>query len=407
MILFLTINTASATLNVVIISDPTGEDPNGAAGGSMSFAQDMFQSTFLLSREQQFVVLSGGEGDAVSRLGAIVASISRLERGSTAAEGAAAAGSFAGIRIMTGGPGIGAAVGGSFDAYLVVVDADDTISVTPVSGGLATLAPGERGAIIHLRNTPGNPQYGTAARVRRETAINIGRMIRDGYSATTIMGEVFEQVAKESGEKHGGGAVNLNSGITTGDMFTPGDLGEYGYPMDQPYRKVCPVDGWNVGFPTAENYEVCPIDGSPLKTVYAYEALADAITVTKDSISVSVYGSDEMGVTETTREVVRAVVRREGYNPNSIAESLNRAIDNGYIVGVDHVEPKDINAIESARAVGVYYNPLPGDRTSPPWDLPVSSSVLNIIGNIQTAIGFVLVLLVLFRSSLLTSFKRR
>ncbi len=403
----MTINTASATLNVVIISDPTGEDPNGAAGGSMSFAQDMFQSTFLLSREQQFVVLSGGEGDAVSRLGAIVSSISRLERGSTAAEGAAAAGSFAGIRIMTGGPGIGAAVGGSFDAYLVVVDADDTISVTPVSGGLATLAPGERGAIIHLRNTPGNPQYGTAARVRRDTAINIGRMIRDGYSATTIMGEVFEQVAKQSGEKHGGGAVNLNSGITTGDMFTPGDLGEYGYPMDQPYRKVCPVDGWNVGFPTAETYEVCPIDGSPLKTVYAYEALADAITVTKDSISVSVYGSDEMGVTETTREVVRAAVRREGYNPNSIAESLNRAIDNGYIVGVDHVEPKDINAVESARAVGVYYNPLPGDRTSPPWDLPVSSSVLNIIGNIQTAIGFVLVLLVLFRSSLITSFKRR
>ncbi len=131
LIIFLTINTASATLNVVIISDPTGEDPNGAAGGSMSFAQDMFQSTFLLSREQQFVVLSGGEGDAVSRLGAIVSSISRLERGSTAAEGAAAAGSFAGIRIMTGGPGIGAAVGGSFDAYLVVVDADDTISVTP------------------------------------------------------------------------------------------------------------------------------------------------------------------------------------------------------------------------------------------------------------------------------------
>ena len=31
----------------------------------------------------------------------------------------------------------------------------------------------------------------------------------------------FQNVAVNAGEKHGGGAVNLVSGITTGDMFTP------------------------------------------------------------------------------------------------------------------------------------------------------------------------------------------
>ena len=400
-------NTASATLNVIVITDPTGQDPNGAAGGSMSFAQNMFQSTFLMSNEMKFVVLSGGEGDSITRLKAIVETISRLENGATAAQAASAASSFQGIRVMTGGPTIGAAVGGSFDAYVVVVEDDDTIRVTPYSGGLATLAPGQRGAIIHLRNTGGNPKYGTAERVRRETAINIGKMIRDGYSATTIMGKVFEEVAKDSGEKYGGGAVNLNSGITSGDMFTPENLNETGYPMDQPYTKVCQVCGWSAGFPSAEGHSICPIDGTTLETIYAYDALANSITVTKDTVYVSVYGSDETGVRETTREVVRASVRRNGYNPTAIAESLNRAIKNGFIVGVNYVEPKDINVVEVSRAVGVYYTPLPHSRTAPPWNLPVSSTVLNIIGNVQTAIGFVLVMLVVFRSTLLTSFRRK
>ncbi|MDP1552079.1 MAG: hypothetical protein Q8M06_03590 [Methanobacteriaceae archaeon] len=406
-ILLMMMSTVSATMNVIVITDPSGVDPNGASAGSMSFAQNMFQSTFLMSKEKQFVVLSGGEGASTPRLKAIVDTIARLENGATASEAAAAAGGYQGIRVMAGGPTIGAAVGGSFDAYVITVDPDGVIKVTPYKGGLAVLQPGQRGAIIHLRNTQGNPQYGSATAVRRETAINIGKMIRDGYSATTIVGKVFEEVAKDAGEKHGGGAVNLNSGLTTGDMFTPEQLNETGYPMDEPYTKICPNDGWSVGYPSAESYDRCPIDGTPLKVVYAYEALASAITVTQTSVIVSVYGSDETGILETTKEIVKASVRKNGYNANTLSAAINRAVDNGILVGVNRVEPKDINVKPASKAVGVYFTPLPNGRTSPPWNLPVGSGILDILGNMQTAIGFVLVLLVLFRSTLITSFRKR
>jgi hypothetical protein len=406
-ILLTMMSTVSATMNVIVITDPSGVDPNGASAGSMSFAQNMFQSTFLMSKEKQFVVLSGGEGASTPRLKAIVDTIARLENGATASEAAAAAGSYQGIRVMAGGPTIGAAVGGSFDAYLITVDGDGVIKVTPYKGGLAVLPPGQKGAIIHLRNTHGNPQYGSATAVRRETAINIGKMIRDGYSATTIVGKVFEEVSKDAGEKYGGGAVNLNSGLTTGDMFTPEQLNETGYPMNEPYTKICPNDGWSIGYPSAESYDRCPIDGTPLKVVYAYEALASAITVTQTSVIVSVYGSDETGILETTREIVKASVRKNGYNANTLSAAINRAVDNGILVGVNRVEPKDINVRPTSKAVGVYFTPLPNGRTSPPWNLPVGSGILDILGNMQTAIGFVLVLLVLFRSTLITSFRKR
>jgi hypothetical protein len=404
--LFMVMNTASATMNVIVITDPTGTDPNGAAAGSMSFAENMFQSTFLMSKEDKFVVLSGGEGNSTPRLQAIVETISRLSNGATPSEAASAASEYQGIRVMCGGPTIGAAVGGSFDAYVITVDDAGTIKVTPYSGGLAVLPAGTKGAILHLRNTHGNPLYGTATTVRKETAINIGKMIRDGYPATTIVGKVFEEVSIDAGEKYGGGAVNLVSGLSTGDMFTPQNLNETGYPMNEPYNKVCPTCGWSTGYPAAEGYTVCPIDGTALNTVYAYQALANAITVTKNTVIVSVYGTDENGVVETTEEVVKASVKKKGYNANNIAASINRAIDNGLIVGVNYVEPKDINVKESSKAVGVYYNPLPDGRTAPPWNLPVSSNLLDILGNIQTAIGFVMVLLVLFRSTLITSFRR-
>ena len=77
------------------------------------------------------------------------------------------------------------------------------------------------------------------------------------------------------------------------------------------------------------------------------------------------------------------------------------------IVGVNYIEPKDINVKESSRAVGVYYKQLPDSRTAPAWNLPVSSSLLNTIGNIQTAIGLILIVLVLFRSVLIKSFFRK
>ena len=55
-ILLLTMSSVAATCNIVVITDPTGNDPNGAAAGSMSFADNMFQSTFLLSKNNHFAV---------------------------------------------------------------------------------------------------------------------------------------------------------------------------------------------------------------------------------------------------------------------------------------------------------------------------------------------------------------
>ena len=76
-------------------------------------------------------------------------------------------------------------------------------------------------------------------------------------------------------------------------------------------------------------------------------------------------------------------------------------------MGVDHVEPKDINVKQGSKAVGVYYTALPGDRSSPAWDLPIDGNILNILGSIQTAVGIILILLVVFRTRLLKSFQSR
>jgi len=406
LILVLLVNTAAATCNIIIITDPTGKDPNGAAAGSLSFAENMFQSTFIMSKEKHFSVLSGGEGNQTPRLGAIVETIKRLENDETAANAASAASNFPGIRIMCGGPTIGAAVGGSFDVYVVTVDDDGTITATPASGGLATLPPGQKGAIIHLRNTHGNPLYGSATTVRRETAIMIGKMIRDGYPATEILGASFEKVSKNAGEKYGGGGNNLVSSLTTGDMFTPSKLNTTGYPMDEAYSKTCPECGWSVSFPAGENYQTCPYDGTSLKTIYAYELMANSITVTKNNTNVYVYGTDNAGISGTTKEIVQYSVRQNGYNAATIASEINKAIDNSYLLGVNYIEPKDINIVESTRSVGVYYNPLPNHRSSPAWNLPISSSILDIVGSIQTAIGLILIVLVLFRSTLFSSFTK-
>ena len=192
------------------ISDPTGQDPNGAAAGSMSFAQNMFQSTFLMSKNNHFAVLSGGTGSSDTRLESIVDVIASLNNNVSAASAASLASQYKGARIVVGGPEIGAAVGGSFNAYVITVDGSTgDIKVTPYTSGVAVLPPGQKGAIIHLRNTQGNPLYGTADSVRKETAMNIGKMIRDGYPATTILSEAMGEVARDSGEKYGGGGVNL------------------------------------------------------------------------------------------------------------------------------------------------------------------------------------------------------
>jgi hypothetical protein len=400
------INTSSATMNVVVITDPTGQDPNGAAAGSQSWAENMFQSTFILSKDKHFAVLSGGEGNETPRLGAIVSAINNLENGGTAESSAQLANNFPGIRIVTGGPTIGAAVGGYFLAYVVVVSENGTITITPYSGGIAVLPPGTKGAIIHLRNTPGNPQYGTADAVRLQTAEMMGQMIRDGYPATVVVAAAFKNVAINAGEKHGGGAVNMVSGITTGDMFTPTAINTTGFSMDEPYSKTSD-NGWSIAYPEAADYQTSPIDGSNLTIVYAYDALKNAITVDSNTTSVSVYGSDAPGITATTQEIVQASVRKHGYSNTQIAKDINSAINSGLLVGVNDVEASDINVNQNQKAVGVYYKSLADDRTSPPWNLPISSSILDILGNMQTAIGLILVILVIFRSTLISSFLKK
>ncbi len=407
-IILMTMSSVAATCNVLIITDPTGSDPNGAAAGSMSFAENMFQSTFLMSKNNHFAVLSGGTGSSDTRLESIVDAVASLENNASAASAAASASKFKGARLLVGGPGIGAAIGGSFDAYVITVDEfSNNIKVTPYSSGVATLQPGQKGAIIHLRNTEGNPLYGTANSVRKETAMNIGKMIRDGYPATTILSEALGEVAKDAGEKYGGGGVNLVSGISTGDMFTPRDMNETGYPMDEEYSKVCDDCGWAVGYPQSETYDKCPVCGADIRVVYAYESLGNALTVSPNAVSVSVYGSDKPGLSSTTSEIVQASVAKYGYDASAIAGSINRGIDNGLLMGVDHVEPKDINVKQGSKAVGVYYDALPGDRSSPAWDLPIDGNILNILGSIQTAVGIILILLVVFRSRLLKSFQNR
>ncbi len=405
-VLLLCMSSVSATCNIIIITDPTGEDPNGAAAGSISFAQNMFQSTFLMSRDNHFAVLSGGTGSSESRLDSIVEAVATLKNNASVSSTAAIANQYDGARLVVGGPSIGAAVSGSFRAYVITVEDNSTITVTPYSSGTAVLQPGQKGAIIHLRNTQGNPMYGTADSVRKETAMNIGKMIRDGYPATTILSEAMGEVARDSGEKYGGGGVNLISGLSTGDMFTPTQMNETGYPMDEEYSKTCDNCGWGLGYPAAEQYDKCPQCSHDLKTIYAYEALGNTITVSKDSVSVSVYGSDEPGLSATTQNVVKNAVAKNGYDSKVIADSINKAIDNGLLVGVDHVEPKDINVKKDSKAVGIYYTGLAGDRSSPAWDLPIDSNILNILGSIQTVIGIILILLVVFRSRLLKSFQK-
>ena len=414
LILFLTVFTVisevSATCNIIVITDPTGQDPNGVAAGSMSFAKNMFQSSFLMSKDKQFAVLSGGEGNSSDRVQAIGQCVAALQNGASPSAAASVASSFNGIRLVVGGPNVGAAIGGSFDAYVVEEQDNGEITVTPyssTSGGLAVLQEAHRGAIIHLRNSEGNPKMGTADSVRYQTAVNMGKMIRDGYPATRIVGEGMREVATDSGEQYGGGAVNLVSRVSTGDMFTPTEMNSTGYPMSENYTKSCPTCGWSVGFPEADNYQVCPVDGSQLKTTNACDALINAITVTSNTTSVSVYGSDRAGLADTTEAIVQASVTKYGYNPDQIAGSINKGIHNGLIMGVNYVEPKDISVKENSRAVGVYYEPLADGRTSPPWNLPVNSFVLTIIGTIQTAIGIILILLVIFRSRLIKNFQDR
>ena len=148
-IFLLTMSSVAATCNIIVITDPTGKDPNGAAAGSMSFAENMFQSTFLMSKNNHFAVLSGGTGSSDTRLESIIEAIANLNNNVSAASAASIASKYNGARLLVGGPSIGAAIGGSFEAYVITVDdASNDIKVTPYTSGIATLQPGQNGAII-------------------------------------------------------------------------------------------------------------------------------------------------------------------------------------------------------------------------------------------------------------------
>ncbi|WP_295721789.1 hypothetical protein [uncultured Methanobrevibacter sp.] len=400
------ISSISATMNCIIISDPTGKDPNGAAAGSMSFEENMFESTFVMSTQNQFAILSGGESaDNSLRLKMVCEALANVEDGGSASSAASVASSYSGMRAVVGGPNLGMAAGGSFDAYVITEEDDGSFSLSYRSGGLAVIPPGKKGAIFHIRDSPG--AGGGASGSRKAIATEIAKELRDGYPATKIMGTVVEMTATQTGEVYGGGADNLYCGISTGDMFTPDELNERGYNMGDEYSKVCQDCGWSISFPSAEAYTVCPYCGAQMETVYAYEALENTITVSDDRANVFVYGSDEQGLSTTTSDVVQSEVSKNGYSSTNIASSINKAINNGIIVGVNHVEAKDININKNAKSVGVYYTELPNGRTSPPWNLPISNFVLNILGAIQTVIGIVIIILVIFRGRLLKSFQNR
>ena len=121
-IFLLTMSSVAATCNIMVITDPSGQDPNGAAAGSMSFADNMFQSTFLMSKNNHFAVLSGGTGSSDTRLESIVEAVAALENNASAASVASIASQYKGARLLVGGPNIGAAIGGSFEAYVITVD---------------------------------------------------------------------------------------------------------------------------------------------------------------------------------------------------------------------------------------------------------------------------------------------
>ena len=66
-IALMTMSSVAATCNIIVITDPSGEDPNGAAAGSMSFADNMFQSTFLMSKNNHFAVVLRSEERRVGK----------------------------------------------------------------------------------------------------------------------------------------------------------------------------------------------------------------------------------------------------------------------------------------------------------------------------------------------------
>ncbi|HII70023.1 hypothetical protein [Methanopyrus kandleri] len=388
---------ASATFNMIVITDPSGKDPNGAAAASMSFAPNMFQSTFLVSKKLHVAVLAGGLSKGTARLEAILACIRALELGEDI-ESAVRAGISRSPtdRLLVGGPGKGVAVGGSYDIAVVIVKGNKIIIKQYHSSGgpnIVRIPKNVKCAVIHLRNTPGNPMYGTATKVRIEAAIMAGRMIRDGLPATEIVTRIMGYVAKKSGEKYGGGVVNITAGLSTGDTFVPPKLNARGIPMDTAYRKVCPKCGWSVAYPAASKYSRCPVCGSSLRTEYAWQVARDMITVRKDQPIVRVYGIksvyDKVSIVETVQTLVQAGKKQ----PEDIARAIDSDIDNNTLLGYDYILPGDVKVEPEANLITIYMRPLPEGYKKPPLKTPISPETLHSLGLISSAVGVALIVL--------------
>jgi hypothetical protein len=382
---------------MIVITDPSGKDPNGAAAASMSFAPNMFQSTFLVSKKLHVAVLAGGLSKGTARLEAILACIRALELGEDI-ESAVRAGISRSPtdRLLVGGPGKGVAVGGSYDIAVVIVKGNKIIiKQYHSSGGLniVRIPKNVKCAVIHLRNTPGNPMYGTATKVRVEAAIMAGRMIRDGLPATEIVTRIMGYVAKKSGEKYGGGVVNITAGLSTGDTFVPPKLNARGVPMDTAYRKVCPKCGWSVAYPAASKYSRCPVCGSSLRTEYAWQVARDMITVRKDQPIVRIYGIksvyDKVSIVETVQTLVQAGKKQ----PEDIARAIDSDIDNNTLLGYDYILPGDVKVEPEANLITIYMRPLPEGYKKPPLKTPISPETLHSLGLISSAVGVALIVL--------------
>jgi len=400
----------SPTCNIIVITDPTGKDPNGAAAGSMSFAPNMFESTFLVSKKLHVAVLAGGLGKGTARLKVILNTIRFLELGAPITV-AIAGGLMEGPtnRILVGGPGKGMAVGGSYDVSVVLVKGNKIVIREYHSAqgfNIVKVPPNVKGAIIHLRNTPGNPKFGTATHVRVAAAIMVGQMIRDGYPATDIVAKAMGFIAKESGEKYGGGMVNITAGLTTGDTFTPAKLGQKGFPMDAPYRKVCPRCGWSAPYWMAKNINRCPRCGAPLKTEYAWQVARDMITVSKTHPVVHVYGIKSPYDKTAIVEAAQVLAEHHKLNRENLASVIDSEISSNTLLDYDYIYPSDIKINKKANIVTVYMKPLPEGYRKPPLKIPIPNYYLHVLGLICSALGIGLIVMGICRELLLRRLRK-
>lgn len=102
--------TASATMNVAVITDPTGKDPNGCAA-EVNHLQLICSSQHLYSHKNIKWHYYQGEGSSNVRVAAIISALTQLQNNGTPEQVVNVANGFDGIRLMAVNPTQGIAVG--------------------------------------------------------------------------------------------------------------------------------------------------------------------------------------------------------------------------------------------------------------------------------------------------------